>query len=128
MDDSSSAPVLFLSYISEALASSLVQAIVKASFTKTCRYVVDRYGVLHHGKYRSLTSRLVYNSLTRAQSYIGSAMTTIFVCDSNKDKYSQGICAKPHEQKRARCSLWFAYTVDVATDLSGTYASTFELR
>ncbi|KAJ4985185.1 hypothetical protein SVAN01_09321 [Stagonosporopsis vannaccii] len=51
-------------------------------------------------------------------SYIGSSMTTIFVCDDHKAKYSQGICASPHEQKRARFSLWFAYAVDVATDLA----------
>ncbi|KAF7454460.1 hypothetical protein A1F94_001098 [Pyrenophora tritici-repentis] len=51
-------------------------------------------------------------------SYIGSSMTTIFVCDSNKAKYGQGVCAKPHEQKRAQFSLWFAYAVDVATDLA----------
>ena len=55
-------------------------------------------------------------------------MTTIFVCDSDKVKYDQGMCAKPHEQKRARFSLWFAYAVDVATDLAGTYADTSELR
>ena len=89
---------------------------------------MDHYGVLHHGTSRSLTSRLVYSSLTGTQSYIGSAMTTIFVCDSDKVKYDQGMCAKPHEQKRARSSLWFAYAVDVATDIAGTYASTFELR
>ena len=50
-------------------------------------------------------------------------MTTIFVCDDQKAKYSQGICAKPNEQQRARFSLWFAYAVDVATDLAGTYGT-----
>ncbi|KAI1674362.1 hypothetical protein L13192_01109 [Pyrenophora tritici-repentis] len=68
--------------------------------------------------YRWLTAAqlLFYSSLT--SSYIGSSMTTIFVCDSNKAKYGQGVCAKPHEQKRAQFSLWFAYAVDVATDLA----------
>ena len=45
-------------------------------------------------------------------------MTTIFVCDDQKAKYSQGICAKPNEQRRAEFSLWFAYAVDVASDLA----------
>ena len=45
-------------------------------------------------------------------------MTTIFVCDDQKAKYNQGICAKPNEQKRAEFSLWFAYAVDVASDLA----------
>ncbi|KAF3006903.1 hypothetical protein E8E13_011153 [Curvularia kusanoi] len=51
-------------------------------------------------------------------SFVGSSMTTIFVCDKQKAKYNQGICAKPNEQRRARFSLWFAYAVDVATDLA----------
>ncbi|KAI4950053.1 hypothetical protein J4E91_004709 [Alternaria rosae] len=51
-------------------------------------------------------------------SYVGSAMTTIFVCDDQKTKYNYGICAKPNEQKRAQFSLWFAYAVDVAGDLA----------
>jgi hypothetical protein len=46
-------------------------------------------------------------------------MTTIFVCDNQKAKYNEGVCAKPDEQKRAFFSLWFAYAVDVATDLAG---------
>ncbi|KAI4925521.1 hypothetical protein J4E85_007400 [Alternaria conjuncta] len=50
-------------------------------------------------------------------SYVGSAMTTIFVCDDQKAKYNYGMCAKPNEQKRAQFSLWFAYAVDVAGDL-----------
>ncbi|KAF2621104.1 hypothetical protein BU25DRAFT_253525 [Macroventuria anomochaeta] len=45
-------------------------------------------------------------------------MTTILVCDDQKAKYNQGNCAKPNEQKRAQFSLWFAYAVDVATDLA----------
>ncbi|KAI4924299.1 uncharacterized protein J4E92_007380 [Alternaria infectoria] len=51
-------------------------------------------------------------------SYVGSAMTTIFVCDDQKAKYNYGMCAKPDEQKRAQFSLWFAYAVDVAGDLA----------
>jgi hypothetical protein len=46
-------------------------------------------------------------------------MTTIFVCDDQRAKYNQGMCAKPNEQKRAQFSLWFAYAVDVVTDLAG---------
>ncbi|KAI4698600.1 hypothetical protein J4E81_005823 [Alternaria sp. BMP 2799] len=58
--------------------------------------------------------------LYRAErSYVGSAMTTIFVCDDQKAKYNYGMCAKPNEQKRAQFSLWFAYAVDVAGDLAG---------
>jgi len=60
--------------------------------------------------------------LTLGQSYVGSAMTTIFVCDDQKAKYNYGMCAKPNEQKRAQFSLWFAYAVDVAGDLAGSYA------
>jgi hypothetical protein len=60
--------------------------------------------------------------LTGSKSFIGSSMTTIFVCDDQKAKYNQGICAKPNEQRRAQFSLWFAYAVDVATDLAGLYA------
>lgn len=52
------------------------------------------------------------------QAWIGSSMTTIFVCDNQKLKYTQGICAKPNEQKRALFSLWFAYAVDVTSDLA----------
>ncbi|KAI4954751.1 hypothetical protein J4E86_006061 [Alternaria arbusti] len=51
-------------------------------------------------------------------SYVGSAMTTIFVCDDQNAKYNYGMCAKPNEQKRAQFSLWFAYAVDVAGDLA----------
>ncbi|KAF1843358.1 uncharacterized protein K460DRAFT_143935 [Cucurbitaria berberidis CBS 394.84] len=51
-------------------------------------------------------------------SYIGSCMTTIFVCDDHKAKYNQGMCANPREQKRGQVSLWFAYAADVATDLA----------
>ncbi|KAF2704598.1 hypothetical protein K504DRAFT_507071 [Pleomassaria siparia CBS 279.74] len=51
-------------------------------------------------------------------SFIGSTMTTIFVCDDQKAKYNQGICVKPNEQKRAQFSLWFAYALDVTTDLA----------
>lgn len=54
------------------------------------------------------------------QSFIGSSMTTIFVCNDHKAKYNEGQCAEPNEQERARFSLWFAYAVDVATDLAGT--------
>jgi len=50
-------------------------------------------------------------------------MTTIFVCDDQNAKYNYGMCAKPNEQKRAQFSLWFAYAVDVAGDLAGSYAS-----
>jgi hypothetical protein len=46
-------------------------------------------------------------------------MTTIFVCDDQKAKYNEGVCAKPNEQKRALFSLWFAYAVDVTSDLAG---------
>ena len=53
-------------------------------------------------------------------------MTTIFVCDDQKAKYSYGMCAKPNEQKRAQFSLWFAYAVDVAGDLAGSYANFIE--
>jgi len=61
--------------------------------------------------------------LKLGQSYVGSAMTTIFVCDDQKAKYNYGMCAKPNEQKRAQFSLWFAYAVDVAGDLAGSYAN-----
>ena len=54
------------------------------------------------------------------KSFVGSSMTTIFVCDDHKAKYNQGKCAKPNEIKKALFSLWFAYAVDVATDLTGT--------
>jgi hypothetical protein len=50
-------------------------------------------------------------------------MTTIFVCNDQKAKYNQGICASPIEQARSRFSLWFAYAVDVASDLTGMYVS-----
>lgn len=61
------------------------------------------------------------SSLMYEQSYVGSAMTTIFVCDDQKAKYNYGMCAKSNEQKRAQFSLWFAYAVDVAGDLAGPY-------
>ncbi|KAF2004706.1 hypothetical protein P154DRAFT_519182 [Amniculicola lignicola CBS 123094] len=51
-------------------------------------------------------------------AFIGSSMTTIFVCDDHKAKYNQGLCAKPQEQNRGRFSLWFAYAVDVVADLA----------
>lgn len=59
--------------------------------------------------------------LTAVKSYLGSVMTTIFLCDDDKAKYNEGVCAKTNEQKRAQFSLWFAYAVDVATDLAGMY-------
>ncbi|KAF2114826.1 hypothetical protein BDV96DRAFT_494291 [Lophiotrema nucula] len=51
-------------------------------------------------------------------SYIGSTITTLTVCDNQGAKYNRGECAKANEQKRAQISLWFAYGVDVATDLA----------
>jgi len=72
----------------------------------------------HEDRIRSL--------LKLGQSYVGSAMTTIFVCDDQKAKYNYGMCAKPNEQKRAQFSLWFAYAVDVAGDLAGSYTNPFD--
>lgn len=63
----------------------------------------------------------VVHSLTALKAYIGSATTTLVVCDNQKAKYNRGECATPPEQRRARLSLWFAYAVDVASDLTGSY-------
>ena len=39
------------------------------------------------------------------------------MCDSNDAKYNRGSCAAPHEIRRSIISLWFAYGVDVLSDL-----------
>jgi hypothetical protein len=57
--------------------------------------------------------------LTASKVLHRSSMTTIFVCDDQKAKYTEGACAKPDEQRRALFSLWFAYAVDVVSDLAG---------
>ncbi|KAF1829142.1 hypothetical protein BDW02DRAFT_574258 [Decorospora gaudefroyi] len=51
-------------------------------------------------------------------SSIGSALSTIFVCNDHSARYKEGICNKPDEQRRVVSNLWYAYAVDVATDLA----------
>ncbi|XP_014550861.1 hypothetical protein COCVIDRAFT_114401 [Bipolaris victoriae FI3] len=52
-------------------------------------------------------------------SWIGSIFTSIFTCNDLKEKFSRGRCAgTPDEQQRIIFSLYFAYSVDVATDLA----------
>lgn len=59
--------------------------------------------------------------LMRLQSWIGSVFTSVFTCDDLNEKFSKGKCGgTPNEQQRIIFSLYFAYSVDVATDLAST--------
>ncbi|PSN61723.1 hypothetical protein BS50DRAFT_504047 [Corynespora cassiicola Philippines] len=52
-------------------------------------------------------------------SWIGSVLSTIFSCDDLAAQFSQGKCGEsPSEKQRIIFSLYFAYGVDVATDLA----------
>ncbi|EUC41051.1 hypothetical protein COCMIDRAFT_107241 [Bipolaris oryzae ATCC 44560] len=52
-------------------------------------------------------------------SWTGSIFASIFTCNDLNEKFSKGICTgTPDEQQRIIFSLYFAYSVDVATDLA----------
>ncbi|KAH7396260.1 hypothetical protein BKA66DRAFT_557129 [Pyrenochaeta sp. MPI-SDFR-AT-0127] len=54
-----------------------------------------------------------------AVSWIGSVFSSIFTCDNLNEKFSKGKCGStPNENQRIIFSLYFAYSVDVATDLA----------
>lgn len=70
---------------------------------------------------RSGTSQALTLVLRQTQSWIGSVFTSIFTCDNLNEKFSKGKCGgTPDEQQRIIFSLYFAYSVDVATDLAST--------
>jgi hypothetical protein len=53
------------------------------------------------------------------KSWIGSVFSSIFTCDDLKTKYAQGRCVgTANENDRIIFSLYFAYSVDVATDFA----------
>jgi hypothetical protein len=70
--------------------------------------------------------------LTVPQSWIGSVFSSIFTCDNLKEKFQKGKCGgTPNEDQRIIFSLYFAYGVDVATDLASTltpYPSHYPIR
>jgi hypothetical protein len=49
-------------------------------------------------------------------------MTTISVCDDRKALFTKGLCPKPEGTDNAIRHLWFAYALDVCTDLAGMYS------
>ncbi|CAO2647391.1 Nn.00g083130.m01.CDS01 [Neocucurbitaria sp. VM-36] len=52
-------------------------------------------------------------------SWIGSVFSSIFTCNNLKEKFSKGKCGgTANEDQRIIFSLYFAYSVDVATDLA----------
>ncbi|KAH7079611.1 hypothetical protein FB567DRAFT_501810 [Paraphoma chrysanthemicola] len=52
-------------------------------------------------------------------SWLGSVFSSIFTCDNLKDKFQRGKCGgTPNEDQRIIFSLYFAYAVDVTTDLA----------
>ncbi|OAL45166.1 hypothetical protein IQ07DRAFT_661946 [Pyrenochaeta sp. DS3sAY3a] len=52
-------------------------------------------------------------------SWIGSVFSSIFTCNNLKEKFSKGKCGGTlNENARIIFSLYFAYSVDVATDLA----------
>ncbi|KAJ4987861.1 hypothetical protein SVAN01_06591 [Stagonosporopsis vannaccii] len=51
-------------------------------------------------------------------SWLGSVLSSIFTCDDLNAKFNQGKCGgTPNEAQRVIFSLYFAYAVDVLTDL-----------
>lgn len=47
-------------------------------------------------------------------------LSSVFTCDDLKAKFKEGICGNtPNEAQRVIFSLYFAYAVDVVTDLMG---------
>lgn len=68
-----------------------------------------------HGRELSIYTYL------RSQSWLGSAFSSVFTCDNLREKFSKGRCGGTHnEDQRIIFSLYFAYSVDVATDLAST--------
>ncbi|KAH8731846.1 hypothetical protein GQ44DRAFT_603720 [Phaeosphaeriaceae sp. PMI808] len=52
-------------------------------------------------------------------AWIGSVLSSIFTCNNLKEKFTKGKCAgTANETKRIIFSLYFAYAVDVATNLA----------
>lgn len=57
--------------------------------------------------------------LSQKQSWLGSAFSSIFTCDNLAEKFQQGKCGgTSNEQQRIIFSLYFAYAVDITTDLA----------
>lgn len=116
MVDGRTTVVLHLAITGQTLASDTIPPITRQGADQVHHHVVGDFHLLHARKLLGRSKRCL--QLTCLQAWIGSSMTTIFVCDNHKAKYNQGICATQHEQKRAQFSLWFAYAVDVTSDLA----------
>jgi hypothetical protein len=57
--------------------------------------------------------------LTPSQSWLGSVFSSIFTCDNLDEKFKKGKCGGTrNENQRIIFSLYFAYVVDVATDVA----------
>lgn len=53
------------------------------------------------------------------QAWLGSVFSSIFTCNNLQEKFKKGKCGgTPNETQRIIFSLYFAYAVDVATDLA----------
>lgn len=64
------------------------------------------------------TGRL-FSMLILTQSWLGSAFSSIFTCDNLNEKFKKGKCGGTrNEDQRIIFSLYFAYAVDVATDIA----------
>jgi hypothetical protein len=54
-----------------------------------------------------------------SQSWLGSVFSSIFTCDNLNEKFKKGKCGGTrNENQRIIFSLYFAYAVDVATDVA----------
>jgi hypothetical protein len=64
--------------------------------------------------------------LTPLQSWLGSVFSSIFTCDNLVEKFKKGKCrGTRNEDRKIIFSLYFAYAVDVATDVASKF---LELR
>jgi hypothetical protein len=60
--------------------------------------------------------------LTNIQAWVGSIISTLTTCDDLNAEFREGQCGgTSNEDQRVIFSLYFAYSVDVATDLASKF-------
>jgi hypothetical protein len=112
---------LHVALCSEAILVNTILQVVGGVAYHLPKNMVGNYGILCLG-WSPYTIRIAEcPTLIDSQSWIGSVFSSIFTCDNLNEKFQKGKCGgTPNEDQRIIFSLYFAYAVDVATDLAST--------
>jgi hypothetical protein len=111
--------LLHTSFFGEDVFAYAVLEVASGSAECIPENLVGYRSILCIGMYKIDVYCFICYILSQSQSWLGSVFSSIFTCDNLVEKFQQGKCGStPDEQQRIIFSLYFAYAVDITTDLA----------